>query len=40
MVEEEPDEAKQAHRSVSSEIESACGCGCDAADEAVEHDAR
>ena len=33
MVEEEPDEAKQAHRSVSSEIESACGCGCDAADE-------
>lgn len=36
MVEEEPDEAKQAHRSVSSEIESACGCGCDAADEAVD----
>lgn len=36
MVEEEPDEAKQAHRSVSSEIESACGCGCAAADEAVD----
>ena len=36
MVEEEPNEAKQAHRSVSSEIESACGCGCDAADEAVD----
>lgn len=36
MVEEEPDEAKQAHRSVSSEIESACGCSCDAADEAVD----
>lgn len=36
MVEEEPDEAKQAHRSVSSEIESACGCACDAADEAVD----
>ena len=34
MVEEEPDEAKQAHRSVSSEIESACGWG--AADEAVD----
>ena len=36
MVEAEPNEAKQAHRSVSSEIESACGCGCDAADEAVD----
>lgn len=36
MVEEEPNEAKQAHRSVSSEIESACGCDCDAADEAVD----
>lgn len=36
MVEEEPNEAKQAHRSVSSEIESACGCSCDAADEAVD----
>ena len=34
MVEAEPNEAKQAHRSVSSEI--ACGCGCDAADEAVD----
>ena len=34
MVEEESNEAKQAHRSVSSEIESACGC--DAADEAVD----
>lgn len=36
MVEEEPNEAKQAHPSVSSEIESACGCCCDAADEAVD----
>ena len=36
MAEEEPNEAKQAHRSVSSGIESACGCGCDAADEAVD----
>lgn len=38
MAEEEPNEAKQAHCSVSSEIESACGCGCgcDAADEAVD----
>ena len=34
MAEEEPNEAKLAHRSVSSEIESACGC--DAADEAVD----
>lgn len=36
MVEAEPNGAKQAYRSVSSEIESACGCGCDAADEAVD----
>lgn len=36
MAEEELSEAKQAHRSVSSGIESACGCGCDAADEAVD----
>ena len=36
MAEEEPNEAKQAHRSVSSGVESACGCGCDAADEAVD----
>ena len=36
MAEEEPNKAKQAHCSVSSEIESACGCGCDAVDEAVD----
>lgn len=35
MAEEELNEAKQAHRSVSSEAESSCGCGCNAADEAI-----
>ena len=36
MAEEELNEVKQAHPSVSSEAESACGCGCDAADEAAD----
>lgn len=36
MAEEELNEAKQAHRSVSSESKSSCSCGCDAADEAVD----
>lgn len=36
MAEEELNEVKQAHRSVSSEAESSCGCGCNAADEAID----
>ena len=36
MAEEKLNEAKQAYRSVSPEAESSCGCGCNAADEAID----